>query len=198
MADLQTLLSGLTQPRPSVAPMGVGTPDPYTTAIQRAKLQYPWMKRFGNIVLTQGTGAGESESYMPTAEDNPKPGNYTVQLRKAAKNQSYWPALLGRESIDWLARSDPRYQAARDAFVQSMSPDQLRLSRRAYERDKKDFPGGVSNNFNDWLRDVQAQEYMGAYLVPESAPGWTGPKGEGQYTPEQIKLLDGLKTYLHG
>ena len=154
------------------------------------------MKRFNNIALTQGTGAGESESYMPQAEDNPKPGSYTVQLRKASNNPSYWPALLGRESVDWLARSDPTYQTARQAFIKSMTPQQLRASRGAYERDKKDFPGGVSNNFQDWLRDVQAQEYMGAYLVPESAPSWTGPKGEGQYTPEQIKLLDALRKSL--
>lgn len=198
MVDLNKLLSGLTQPRPSVAPMGVGTPDPYTTAIQRARLQYPWMKRFGNIALTQGTGAGESESYMPTAEDNPRPGSYTVQLRKAANNPSYWPALLGRETIDWLARTDPVYKKAAAAFIKSMTPKQLSDARWAYQQDLKDFPEDKDRSFEDFLKGAQAQEYIGAYLVPESSPGWMGPKGEGQYTPEQIKLLDGLKTYLHG
>lgn len=167
-------------------------------AINQASQRYPWMKRFGGkVALTQGTGAGESESYMPGAPDNPKPGNYTVQLRKASSDPSYWPALLGRESIDWLARSDPAYQAVRQAFINSMTHQQRTASQGAYARDKKDFPGGVSNNFDDWMRDVQAQEYIGAYLVPESSPGWTGPNGEGQYTPEQIQMLDRLKQHLN-
>jgi hypothetical protein len=176
---------------------GNDKPNPYAAAQQEALDKYPFLQRLGApIVLTQGKGPFESESYMPQSSDNPQPGNYTVQLRNKdlINDPSRWSGILGREGLDWVARQDPVYQSAAQAFKDSMSDEQRKTSRARYDRLQKTF--GDMGTFDDFLKDSEIQEYMGGYLFSDVIPGWTGEKGKGQYTPEQERMMDSLKDYL--
>jgi hypothetical protein len=176
---------------------GNDKPNPYAAAQQEALDKYPFLQRLGApIVLTQGEGPFESESYMPQSSDNPQPGNYTVQLRNKdlINDPSRWSGILGREGLDWVARQDPVYQSAAQAFKDSMSDEQRKTSRTRYDRLQKDF--GDVGTFDDFLKESEIQEYMGGYLFSDVIPGWTGEKGKGQYTPEQERMMDSLKDYL--
>lgn len=195
LAQPTTTIGDLIQDRfaTPIRPTSVTPADPMATAVKEAKTRYPWLKRFDKVAITKGNGPYESESYMPDATDNPKPGHYTVEVRSdnMKKNPQQWADLLGREGLDWLARSDPVFQSTAQQFVASMSDKQIKRSRERFKEE------GSKGTFDDFMREAEAQEYIGGYLTPQAAPGWTGPKGEGQYTPEQIRLLEQLRAYLH-
>ncbi len=138
-----------------------------------------------------------SETFPPDERGNPNPGNWTVQLRdpSVVKDKSVWPEYVGLESIHQLQAKDTKYQQFTEQFVKSMTPDQQRAARRTYDRNKKLF-GEDARPYDQWLRDVQAQEYIRGGIFTKAIPGWIGPKGEGGYTSAQMKLLDQIKQYL--
>ena len=204
IGDLLNLISHKpNQPTPSFTPAisMLATPrptppsDPFQSAVTTAKQQYP---RIANIpfMLTKGTGPGWSETYEPEDDLNPHRGSWTVQLRsqEALANPHKWADTVALESIHALQANDKRYQQFTDRFVKSMTPEQTSDAKRAYERDKKVF--GVTEPFDKWLSRVQAQEYIRGGVFPHAVPGWIGPKGEGRYTPEQMKLMDEITQYL--
>jgi hypothetical protein len=96
--------------------------------------------------------------------------------------------------LDWLARQDPVYQSAAQAFGESMTDEQRKTSRARYERLQKTF--GDLGTFDDFLKESEIQEYMRGYLFSDVIPGWAGKGGKGQYTPEQERMMDSLKDYL--
>lgn len=181
--------------RVPVMPSQQPPPDPMQQAVTEAKTKYP---RFANIPikLTTGKGPGWSETYEPEDEQNPHPGNWTVQLRspEAINGKVPHSSTIGFEMIHALQASDPQYQKMTDRFVKSMTPDQLADARKAYVRDKKVF--GTTESFDKWLPRVQAQEYIRGGIFTDVIPNWVGAKGEGRYTPEQTKLLDQIRQYL--
>jgi hypothetical protein len=150
--------------------------------------------------LTSGSGPGYSETYEPDekgAGGNPYPGNWTVQLRNPGviKDPSQWQDYIGLESLHPLYAQDQGYRALTNEFVKSMTPEQMRSARTAYQRDKKIF-GDSNEPFDKWLPRVQAQEYIRGGIFTKAIPNWIGPKGEGGYTPAQMKLLQKIKNYL--
>lgn len=173
-------------------------PNPMDIAVQNAVKQYPFLGRLGApIAFTEGTGPYESETYLPEAEDNPMKGHFTVQLRseQAKSNKDVWPDLIASEGLDYLARKDPIYQRFADAFLNSMTPDQITNSLNRYRREQR--KNGEQRSFPDFMKGAELQEYMRGFLFPKAAPGWTGDKGEGRYTDEQKKLLTLLQAYLN-
>lgn len=167
-------------------------------AVQQAMHQHPWLARLGApISLIQGEGPYESESYVPEADENPVKGHFTVQLRsqKAKTNQAVWPDLIASEGLDFLARKDATYQTFAQAFLRSMTPDQINNSMMRYRREQQE--QGEQRSFPDFMKGAELQEYIRGYLFPKAAPGWTGEKGEGRYTEEQRKLLTMLHSYLY-
>ena len=175
-------------------------PDPYPPgrwAVAQAKKKYPILSKLP-LLMTTGSGPYESETYEPTDTTNPYPGKWNIQLRseQSMRDQSLLPDTVASEGLHALYALDPRYRAATKAFGASMTQDQLDASRKMYEREKAQNNDIGSESFEEWLPRVQAQEYIRGYLFPNVNPGWTGPKGEGQYTVQQMQLLDQLKNYL--
>lgn len=121
-----------------------------------------------------------------------------MQLRDSGvKNDpSAWKDYIGLESLHPLYANDKGYQELTKEFVKTLkaNPAQMADIHRAYDRDKKVF--GTKESFDKWLPRVQAQEYIRGGIFTKQIPGWVGPKGEGRYTPEQMKLLDRIKQYL--
>lgn len=199
MVGLPQLMQMLNQPRPTsptIIPQGLpNAPDPYAAAVAQAKQRYP---RIGHVpfALVKGSGPGMSETYEPEDEENPRPGSWTIQLRDPSvlNNPSKWANYIALESIHALQAQDPKYQQFTEQFINSMTPRQLKASQYAYNRDKKVF--GVTEPFDKWLRRVQAQEYIPGGVFTDEIKNWIGPNGEGQYTPEQMKLLNQIQQYL--
>ncbi len=170
---------------------------PYSAAVGQSQKQYP---RFADIplALTTGVGPGFSETYPPSESNNPQPGKWTVQLRdpKAIADRKNWPDMVSLEAIHALQQNDPVYQIRSQQFIDSMTPGQQADSHRAYQRDRTEF--GNTEPYEEYLPRVQAQEYLRGMLFPKVIPNWVGPKGEGQYTPQQMGLSKVIQSYLQG
>jgi len=176
------------QLQPSATPAPEATPDPYAQAVVEAQSRYPWLKTLGvPIKLTTGKGPFMSESYPPHDDHNPYPGNFTVQLRnpKLVDNPEQWPAALGREGMDYMARFNPTYQNYAKQFRHLMTPPQLKMARNRYEKE------GDRRSFEDYLKGAELQEFIGGYIFDMG--DWRKNAG---YTPEQKKLLDGLSKHM--
>lgn len=185
-------------PTPPPAPQAPAVnPQMLSSAVATAKQRYPRLAGLP-IALTMGTGPYESETYEPTDKANPMPGQWNIQLRspKSMADPSIFPDTVASESLHALYAKDPQYQAQTKAFVSSMTPDQLGAAKKAYERQKATNNDVGNETFQQWLPRVQAQEYIRGHLFPNVNPGWTGPQGEGGYTPQQQKQLTALKSYL--
>lgn len=171
-------------------------PDPDAQAVEAAKQQYPRFAKYPIALMRGGAGPDYSETYPPDEEGNPKPGNWTIQLRsKDALENKNTTSQIGLEMIHALFADDPKYQKFTDQFIQSMTPNQMAATKRAYQRDLKENPDDKPA-WNDWLRRVQAQEYIRGGIFTDVIPGWVGPKGEAGYTPQQMQLLSQIKQYL--
>ena len=164
-------------------------PD-FEGAVKEAVRRYPWLANLGvPIKLTEGSGPYMSESYDPKAEENPYPGNFTVQLRnkRLTGDPTSWPAALGREGMDYMSQHDPTYQAYAKQFRKMMTPQQL---ERAQTRYKKEQATGEKRSFEDFLKKAELQEYIGGYVF--DMPNWRN----AGWTPEQRQLLDKLKSHM--
>jgi hypothetical protein len=171
-------------------------PDPYATAVTEAKTRYPRFAHLPIKMTSQGPSIPYgSETYPPNEGNNPHPGNWTIQVHPSelAKGPKYLADTVGLEMIHGLQGTDPQYQKFTDQFIKSMTPGQMSLMRREY---KKDQAGGEKRPFDEYMRTVQAQEYIRGGIFTDAIPNWIGPKGEGHYTPEQTKLLGQIKNYL--
>ena len=74
-----------------------------------------------------------------------------------------------------------------------MTPEQVGATKRLYD---KEVQQGEQRPFDKWLQTVQAQEYIRGGVFPKLIPNWVGPKGEGRYTPQQMKLFQKIQGYL--
>ncbi len=196
-SGLYNMTIPINTPTPALQPQA---PDPYAGSVAAAKQMYPRLAHLP-IALTSGTGAGESETYEPGDNTNPVKGHWNIQLRSSrskAMNGEMLRDTVASESLHGLYATDPQYQAATKAFVASMTPQQLKSARHAYDNEAKIFGQAPSDSFEKWLPRVQAQEYIRGHLFQNVNPGWAGPKGEGGYTPQQEKQLKALKDYLMG
>lgn len=160
-------------------------------AVMDAKQQYPRLTKWP-VVLDVGKGEGYSETYPPDEDANPHRPMWTVQLRhpSVVGDPSKWPDYLGLESLHWLQKEDPKYQQFTSQFINSMTDRQLGDAYQSYQRE------GDHRSFSEWLHTVQAQEYIRGGLFPRAIPNWLGPKGEGAYTPDQMRLLKQINQYL--
>ncbi len=186
----------LQQPAPSVqlpTALTGGSADPYADLAAKAKARWPRLAKYPIQTISSGppipTG---SETYPPTEDRNPHPGHWTIQLNP--KKMTGDPVSnVGLEMIHTLQGEDPQYQKFTDQFIQSMTPDQRKSTQRLYAKEKT---AGEHRPYDQWLKTVQAQEYIRGGIFTDVIPNWVGPKGEGGYTPQQAKLLDQIKQYL--
>jgi hypothetical protein len=188
---------GMLPPNPTPAQ----TPDPYAAAVEQAKREYP---RFKNMPLALIAGkpdtndTGTSETYPINEDNNPRPGHVTVELRnpRAINDPSTWAPIVALEAIHGLQENDPTYQAFTNQMVKSMTPKQLAMSRRMYERDKQQY--GTTESFDKWNARVNAQEWIRGLLFQDFFKKWEPDEPPWPYTPEQKQLGRQIDRYLRG
>lgn len=162
----------------------------FAQALKQAQQQYPWVRNLGvPIKMFKDIGPYWSESYDPKEGRSPFPGQFSIGLRsEKAMDPQTWPGLIGRESIDYMARHDPQYQAVANKFIEQMknNPKQLAIARKRHAGEVGN-DIGANYSFDDWLHEAEAQEWIGAYLT--NMPHWKNMP----YSPEQRKMLDAYK-----
>ncbi len=169
-------------------------PNDRDAAVAQAKQQYP---RIADLPLALSVGRGPfmSETFQPDDPQNPLPGKLNVELRNPGviADKSKWPDYVALEAIHGLQATDPQYQQFTKQFVQSMTQPQLADAKTRYQKLQQD---GFGGSYEDYLHDVQAQEYIRGMVFTKAIPNWIGPKGEGKYTPQQLQLGQQITRYL--
>jgi hypothetical protein len=170
------------------------------------KSEYPALGRIP-FSVRYGKGEGYAETY-PAWEDgppdapNPTPGNHAIQIRRRDLSRDELKTLIAGESLHWMGGIDPRtgeaadpgFRKFKDAFVRSLTPEQLEFERKKYG-ENDDRMGIQGRSFEDWFETSRADAYLRGFLFPVGGEDW---KAQGAYTPEQEMLLGQAKNYLMG
>ena len=158
-------------------------------AIQQAQQQYPWTRHIGMpIKLFPDVGVNGSESYDPKEGYSPYPGQFSIGLRNQySMNPQNWPATIGRETMDYMAQHDPKFENVAKQFTALMQqdPEQLKVAQGRWKAQ------GSKDSFDEFMRRAEAQEWISGYVG--GMPGWRNMP----YSPAQRNLLDAYQKQLY-
>jgi hypothetical protein len=158
--------------------------------------EYPRLKglNWGVIDAPRRDGhPGPIEFFHPQEPSNARPGSPTVEIY----DKNFWPnekalqqGIFG-DMLHYMPDADPEFARARESFMDSMTPDQLAVDKRAYERAKAEY--GESRPFEDWFRVSRLDGYLRGYLAPDPRAA-TDPKYDwgDTYSTDQRSLLSAM------
>ena len=169
--------------------------------LSQLQQQYPAFAR-QRVTVTQGPGEYYSET-APLGEPfpyNPTPSthNITIYPMGQALPEADKQQLIGGEMLHILGAKNPRteepfdpgWYAQKQAFLNTMTPQQLTTDRFAYGAR----PPEDKRTFADWMDNSREDAYLRAGLFPMQTgmdPAWLET-----FTPEQRALLDSMQQYL--
>lgn len=161
--------------------------------LQRIYQQYPAIADHPySVVDSRGKPSkfgGSIEFFSPDEPDNPKPGRATVEVySQDLKGDALDKAVFG-DMLHYLPQVDPVFNEQRQAYRKLITPEQAAIDRGAYDRAKAEY--GEDRPFDDWMDISRLDAHLRGYLAPDANDEWAG-----SYTPEQISVLDGIRSYL--
>src|SRR3990167_2492932 len=154
--------------------------ESFTNAMGSVNKKYPVIGKH-NIGVTQGSGPYYSEFYPAWEEDNKWNGRPTIELQDKAKGLStqLTESLLAGESLHHLGGVnpqtgepvDPYWNQFRNAFKNTLTPQQDSVDRKAYLQDVKT---GDTRGYDQWHDVSRLDAYLRGYLFPDENNEWRG------------------------
>lgn len=190
----------------SIAGVGSGNaiPDaPFGDYKRAISGQYPalapHMDKFSVQWGENNPHGGSLEFFPPWELHNPNPGQPTIELyNRDLKGNELQSAIAG-DALHYLGAVgpsgnpvDPTFHGMKQQMIGSLTPDQLAVDRRAYDKSRS---SGDHRSFDDWMQDSRGDAYIRGYITPDANDEW---RKQGVYNPEQKKLLDAMNAYLRG
>jgi hypothetical protein len=148
-------------------------------------------------------GGRQVEFYPPWESQNPIPGSATVEVFNTAMPPSDLENVVVADAMHYFGAIDPRtnrpvdptFWKLKQQFAKSLTPEQIAIDRRAYERAKAgEFGKPETRPYDQWFDIHRLDQYLGAQMLPEGSPDkrdWMSGM-----TPEQLRILDAMQTYL--
>ena len=156
--------------------------------------------------VMEGGGEGFSESFPYwESQGHPKPNTNVIQLRPSSRDfsEKRMKSLISGELIHFLGGTDdqgaptnPKFKKFKDAYIQSLTPEQLAFHRRSY--DEVAVPSGEQRPFNQWMEHSRIDQFIGAYLFPSDEHLAAGFNTDADFNPEQKKIMDRASQFLRG
>ena len=142
-------------------------------------------------------GGGSIEFYPPWESENPNPGRPTIEVfDRNLQGPALQKAIYG-DSLHHLGGTDehgtpvdPHFHSMKQDLIKSLTPEQLAVDQRAYDRAKGH---GDGRSFDDWMQDSRGDAYVRGLLAPDANDEW-----KDVYTPDQRKTLADMFFYLKG
>ncbi len=174
-------------------------PGPHDNALATAVRNYPVLRPYRNALTTRSGTASDDrqmEFYPPWESDNPNPGRVTLEVYNQQMRGPELERALGNDALHYLGAIDPRtgqpvdphYHGLKQEFIQSLTPDQIAVDQRAYQRARGQ---GESRPFDDWMQESRADAYLRAFMSPQDNPQW-----QGVFNPAQQAQLARLHSYV--
>ena len=161
--------------------------------LQEIYKEYPQLGQYPfEVIDSRGKKSpygGMIEFYPPDELYNPIPGKPTLEVfDEGLKGESLKKAIFG-DMLHYLPDVDPQFALVREELINSLTPEQLDIDKKAYERAVKEY--GETRPFEDWFNINRKDAYLRGYLAPDSRDEW-----KDAYTPQQTGILDFLQQYL--
>jgi hypothetical protein len=154
--------------------------------------EYPALKDWGvSVIDSRGReGAqGYLEFYHPDESSSPNPGVPTIELLSPELKGQFLTSAIFGDMLHYAPDVNPGFSRLREQFRKTITPKQLEVDRRAYERAKRDY--GEDRPFDRWFDVSRLDAYIRGYLAPDPNNDWAGA-----YTPEQEGLMERMRTSL--
>lgn len=148
------------------------------------------------------------EFYHPWQDDNPSPGKLTSEVFDRSLKGDILRDSIAGDSLHYLGTKnpdtgkpiDPTYRAMKDKLIGSLTADQKKTDREAYDMDIAEYgPRGLMDDprtgkpvtFETWFDENRADAYMRGGIFPKNNPGW-----DEYLTSQQKKILSDARGYL--
>jgi len=167
--------------------------------------KFPHLRQYANdyAVITAPSVPGDDrqlESYPPSEDYNPIPGKATTELYNQSVPMPYVQNLIAGDMLHHVGAIDdttgepvsPTYQALKQAFLATITPEQKKVDQRAYQQQAPLY-GGNPPPFDQWMQTSRGDEYIMGLLSPDQADNW-----KNFYTPQQRQVGGLLNQYLQG
>ena len=156
--------------------------------------QYPAFKGLG-IQAGMGTNpnaVGPVEFFSPDETGTPESPRPSAAPMGVPYVDIYDPSFVKEstflgEGLHYLHRVDPRFNALREKFRESLTPEQLLWSRKRHKT------YGDKRPYEKFFEVSDLDAMIRGYLAPDERDEWAG-----SYTADQEKLLNFMKSYLQG
>lgn len=179
-------------PLPEGFTLDAPQPDVGASLLESARKQYPYIKNANlSAVYSEGQGGSRKLEYWPSGEpgneQSPRPSSIPidkagVQIFSADTKPSDIVAdYVSHEAV----KTDPKLRTLYDEFAASV-PESTMKAR--YAEHRKQF--GEKRPYQQWKESTGLPEFFRGYTFDQ----W--PNASKYYTPEQLKKLDAVKSYL--
>lgn len=136
-------------------------------------------------------GSGHIEFFPPDEYYNPMPGvPYIEVYNEDLRGDALERAVFG-DALHYLPAVDPRFRDLKNQFVGTITPEQSRVDRRAYDYYVKNHE--ETRSYQDWFDTSRSDAYLRGYLAPDERNEWAG-----SYTDKQKFILEAIKAHLQG
>lgn len=152
------------------------------------------------VIQSPDPGDGRQLEYYPPWEtDNPVPDKATVELYRQQMAPGIMQNLVAGDMMHYLGSTDPRtnqpvdqtFNALKQQFLGTMTPEQQAVNQQAYDSEKKFYPNPPS--MDDWMQFNRGDAFIRGYLTPDEHDEW---RKQGVYTEEQKQQLEKLRQYI--
>ena len=145
----------------------------------------PTKKSLGGIEFFDPEETGSPESPRPKEFVMGKPGVEVYNTNTRPLD------ILADYVSHYGVKVDPTLSSAYQQFSQSLTPRQKQILKNQYEYYQKDPKFRETRPYEDWESISGLPGYFRGYTFNQ----WK--KGQGEYTPEQLKNLDQVRKYLN-
>ena len=174
--------------------------------VDEMRQRFPAIDNFlklNTTVFQSGEGPNYSETYPITESMNPNPGMNTVEVRP--KSYGFAPDemenMLGGEVLHLMGDSDvagnprsPEFMALKEKYLGSLTPQQIEMSRRMFERNAGGNPQGLyQTDFNAYQGGPFIDAEIRGAVFPDRNAEYLNP---GYRTPEQVGIAEAIKEFL--
>ncbi len=182
-------VSGLGRAKPKPNPHREG---PLDSVLQDVIKKYPVMAKAPWKIgpgEKKGPKDGPIEFFHPEEGRSPHPGKAYLEVRDPNIKGDALKRMVFGDMLHMLPDIDPTFARVREAFKQTMTPEQKRTDIEAYQYYVTE--KGETRPFEDWFEYTRLDAHLRGYLAPDERNEW-----KDAFTPQQKKLLGALQKHL--
>ena len=140
-------------------------------------------------------GGGYLEFRHPQDQENQFPGHPTIEVYPSTTQlpREELKKMVYGDMLHYMPEADPEFSGLRDQYAQSLTDEQKRIDRMAYQGDVRRslMQDRRPRGFDRFMDISRLDAHLRGYLAPDRNNEWAG-----SYTPEQINTFKSIQELL--